>query len=711
MEESAALTDDQILNIIANELNNSVGGDQSDGGSIQANREAALATYLGQLTGDEVEGRSKVVSTDVADAIEWIMPEIVKAFTQNNDVVTFDASSAKDERQAELESKYVYDILMKDNDGFIIIHQFIKDCLMQKNGFIKCFYENIKEKTTETYTGLSEQELQMVLADASIDLTSMTETQVEGQPKSFDVTIERVEDCSKTVVLSVPPEEMRVNRDHNSVDLKQARFTAHVSLKTAGDLVAEGHDPDFVDSIPSSPISEEWREYRFEMQGEVVQPIGQTSCDPTQRLIEVSECFLDIDLDGSGKARRMKITVAGGDAPTVILGEPEEYRGNPFVSSTAILMSHKLFGLSIYDRLKEIQAQKTALWRNIFDNIYLQNNQRTIVLENQVNIDDLLVSRPGGIIRAKTHNAVQPYQTPPLSGDTYKMMDYLDKVRTGRAGVSPEGAVQDSQIGDRIGSEGLEKMMTQKEELVGLMIRVIAETGIKPLCYKIREQVVKHQDVVKDYKFRGDWVPVNPASWKKRSTTTVRVGTGSGDRKAQAGAISQILAMQEKMLANPSQTLVKEEQVFKAIDDFAKTSGLPGAAPYFLDPESKEGQANKQAVQKSQQEQQKKAEAKEQAELQFQQKIASVEEQKAQITGQNNQLKNQVDTQKNQLTLQKQSMDAENNMLKQQLAEAEALISSDEKDAELVFKYWSTRETLAAQKEMARNNQKEVSDE
>ena len=143
-EYEMALSERQILNIVAQELSSSSGGDEGD--FIEANRQNALSTYLGQANGKETDGKSSVVSTDVADAIEWMMPEIVKAFTQNNEVVTFDATSADDEKQAELESKFVYDTLMKDNNGFIILHQFIKDALMQKNGFIKVFYEvNDKE--------------------------------------------------------------------------------------------------------------------------------------------------------------------------------------------------------------------------------------------------------------------------------------------------------------------------------------------------------------------------------------------------------------------------------------------------------------------------------------------------------------------------------------------------------------------------------------
>jgi hypothetical protein len=554
----------------------------------------------------------------------------------------------------------------------------------------------------------------MILASPEAELLESTEREGEGLIV-FDVKIKKTEEKSKVTVVSIPPEEFRINRLHNSVDVSEARFTAHVLLKEAGELVSMGFDKEFVDEIPSSEVFENDREYRFYVQGEEVGLDDDISGDPALRPIEISECCMRIDIDEDGIAERVKITVAGGNNPTHILSiEPID--DNPFISSTAILMSHKLFGLSIYDRLKQIQEQKTSLWRNILDNMYLQNNQRTVVIENQVNMDDLLISRPGGIIRAKTQGAVTPYVTPPLGQDAYKMMDYLDQVRAGRSGVSPEGPVTDSMIGDRVGSEGIQSMMSQKEELVGLMIRVIAETGIKPLCYKIRDIARKHEDTVKPYIFRGQWIDVEPGTWKDRTHSTVRVGTGSGNRKAQMGTVMQIIAMQEKILMNPSQSLITEEQVFNAADDFAKFSGMPSARRYLLDPKSPDGQQNKQAVSQSNKAAQEAEQKEKQIMAEATAKIAEAEAQKAKVAEMNAQLKAQVDFQKNQLTLQKQQAENESAYLRQQLEEAKVIVGTQEDEDALRFKYHELdeklqveRERIAAQARAASANNKKES--
>ena len=706
------LDETQILQIVGQELSNAAGGNEND--TIDYNRQAALAAYLGDS--EKVpEGRSSVVSTDVADAIEWIMPEVVKAFTQNNEVVTFDACHEGDELQAELESKYVYDILMKDNDGFIVLHQFIKDALMQKNGFIKVFYNVEEVKTASHFTGLTEIEYNLVVADDNVEITEES-IEMEDNIPLYNIKIITTENKSKLNVISVPPEEFRVNRMHNSVNLTDARFTAHVTYKTRSDLMAEGFKKEIVDALPTNDPVDDDSDYRFYMQGEITQPDGDISSDPSQHIVEIAECYMKMDRDEDGIAELVKVTTAGWDSPSKLLSI-EEVDEIPFISATCILMSHKLFGLSMYDRLIEIQNQKTSLWRNILDNMYLQNNQRTIVLENSVNLDDLMISRPGGIIRAQRPDAVTPFPTPPLSPDSYKMMDYLDQVRAGRAGVSPEGAVTDSMVGDRVGSEGIERMMSQKEELVGLMVRVIAETGVKPLCYMIRNQVRKHQDVVKDYMFRGRWTKVDPRTWSDRSNTTVRVGTGSGNRKDQMMILSSLRLEQKEIAAKPGQTLITPTQEFNLVNDLAKLGGFASANPYFLDPQSPGGKENAKAVTQQIEQEKQKEEQKDMAMIQANMKLVQSEMRNAETKATNVKLDAENDMIKNELDLQKQSTDAELSLLKQQLEEARTLAETMAKDNDLEFKYWDRtkyyeveEERIAAQAKAAADNNKDNSD-
>ena len=65
------LDDANILHIVSQELSQSAGGNENE--FIDSNRKDALSYYLGSKLGNELDGRSQVVSTDIADAIEWIL--------------------------------------------------------------------------------------------------------------------------------------------------------------------------------------------------------------------------------------------------------------------------------------------------------------------------------------------------------------------------------------------------------------------------------------------------------------------------------------------------------------------------------------------------------------------------------------------------------------------------------------------------------------
>jgi hypothetical protein len=666
------LTDDDILAIVANELSMANVTVQTPQDLIDP-----LNYYLGNPTGTEQEGRSALISTDVADAIEWIIPQVMKSFTQNNEVVIFDPISPDDEKQAELESEFVYDILMKQNDGFILIHQFVKDALMQRNGILKVYYEDEEEIDTEEYTGLSQEQLQMLIADKSVEVLTLSEIPdftFDGQPIStYNVKIKITANSGKICIDAVPPEQFRVSNQHNSINLDTARFTSHIVTKSVSDLIEEGYDPEIVQNLAQADLLRS--SYRFGAQHENTLIPTSFVEDISSKLVDVCECFLKLDMDGDGIASPMKITVGNSLPPTVVLSK-EEVDYSPWVACTAIIMSHKFKGLSIYDRLKQIQDNKTYLLRNIMDNMYLQNNQRNVIVEGQVNIDDMLVSRPGGIIRAKRLDAITPLQTPQIGDAGFTMMKYLDEVKAGRVGVSAEGSATPQNIGNNVGSEGVERMMNAKEELIGLLIRVIAETGIKPLCTKIRDLAVKHIDTVQDFKFKGEWVQVNPSSWKPRQKTTVRVGTGTGDHQKQLAAVTQVTQIQAQIAQTPLGYMIAPGKVYSALDDLCKFSGLNGATRYFIDPASPEGQkAAQQAQQSAQQASQKQEQATVET-MRQQAELAKSATTTAESMMANVQLKGQVELGKHQREMDKATSQAQIAALEMQLQKQAMLLDA-----------------------------------
>ena len=572
----------EIKAIVAREIANAIG---ADGGELASNRADALKYYHCDPRGDEIKGRSQVISSDVADVIEWIKPQCIETFVASDKIVRFDAVGAEDAEQADQESDYVNYVVTKENDAFSVFASLINDCLLQKNGYVKIYWQE-PTREREQYEGLTLDEVSQIVSDPDVEI--IEHSSEDGE--LHDIAIHRTDRPGKVQIDPVPPEEMLIARGHNAVSPDNCRFVAHKRDVPASDLIEQGYDRKTVESLPTAGTDEDAESVarRNPSDDNEVYAPG----DEAMRLVRVYECYIRIDEDDDGIAELRQIIYAGNE----ILDDNEVDR-IPFAAATPIFQPHTHYGLSIYDRIKQIQDQKTALKRQLLDNLYLINNQRTYVNVNAgVNFADLLTNRPGGIVRGETTmmEAIAPIQTMPLPMQSFEMLGYLDREREERSGVGAESMGQNHDIANDT-AHGIERVMSAKEKLVGLIIRTIAETGVKSMFLQVRELLMKHQDKEKVVQLRGKWVQVNPCEWKKRYNTTVKVGLGTGDQLKKQSGMQMVMMLQEKLLAGGKANMVSDANLYKALDDAARYSDLQAEA-YFTDPSSPEAQQAAQAM-------------------------------------------------------------------------------------------------------------------
>ena len=169
----AEMDDVQLGSIVSGEITDALNHFDSE---YTQDRLRALDFYLGEPLGNEVEGRSSVVATELSDAVEAIMPNLMRVFTTNDKYVRFAARSGEDTEAAEQASDYVNYIIQNQCDGYKLLHTFFKDALLFRMGVIKYFYEEVEEVDEEEYFGLSEPEMVLLLNDPNIEIVSQSET-------------------------------------------------------------------------------------------------------------------------------------------------------------------------------------------------------------------------------------------------------------------------------------------------------------------------------------------------------------------------------------------------------------------------------------------------------------------------------------------------------------------------------------------------------
>ena len=162
----AKISDTELQSIINGEITNALG---FLGGNLSSQRKKSVEYYLGEKLGTEIDGRSQVVSTDVADTIETILPNLLRIFTASDQVVRCEPVKAEDVALAEQATNYINYVFNKDNPGFSILYTWFKDALLEKNGIVKVFWDESQKVEQETYRNLNENEYQLLVNDENVE--------------------------------------------------------------------------------------------------------------------------------------------------------------------------------------------------------------------------------------------------------------------------------------------------------------------------------------------------------------------------------------------------------------------------------------------------------------------------------------------------------------------------------------------------------------
>jgi hypothetical protein len=530
----------ELKNIIGQEINNSMG---YMGGNLSSQRKKSLEYYMGEPLGTEIDGRSQVVSTDVADTVETILPNLLKIFTASDQTVKCEPVKAEDVALAEQATNYINYIFNKDNNGFSILYTWFKDALIEKNGIVKVYWDESEKVEQETYENLNEQEYQILIDNDDVEVVEEESfvdekakeqleelkqlAEAQGQdigdiptPKLYNCIIKRTTSSGKVKIENIPPEEFLIER--NAKTIEDANFVAHRVLKTRSDLIQMGFDRDVVDDLPTqnTVTMNDERLARF---ADIDESSLNDAPDESTQDIEIYECYVKIDMDGDGIAELRKVIVAGGNANTILENMPCDFI--PFCSLTPIPMPHRFYGRSVSELVEDVQLVKSTVMRQLLDNMYLTNNNRVAIMDGMVNLDDLLTSRPGGVVRTKQppSQVMMPMQSQTISQQAFPLLEYLDTVRETRTGVTRYSQGLDADSLNKTAT-GVNTLMSQSQMRMELIARVFAETGVKDLFRRIFELTVKYQNKERIVELNNKFVPVSPTEWKNRYNISINVG-------------------------------------------------------------------------------------------------------------------------------------------------------------------------------------------
>lgn len=561
-------------------------------GTVSPERSKAIDYYYSEPFGNEVEGRSSFVTSDVQDTIESIMPDLMEIFCGGGPPVEF--TPKRDKKLAEQMTAACAYVWYEQNEGFVNTYDILKDGLLCKNGFCLIKWEEDDQIDTTFLENVNSMMLAELNADDEIEIIEATQKQVPPEiahliPDGllFDLKVERRQTVGKVKVETIPPEDMLISPRSTGYD-KQPDIGARFE-KTVSELIEEGYDEELVKSIPAhfeattTNNTERLARYRSSSS----QQADTATKDDLTRKVWVYHMFFHADFDGDGRAEYRQVTLAGPERKVVLYNEAVD--DHIFVDMTPIRNPHMVIGRSYADLTMPLQKINSTLWRQLLDNAYSVNNNRAFVNE-RVNLDDYLTNRPGGTVRVKGNGAVgdawSPIVTQPLGQTLLPAIEGMAGMRESRTGESRETQGIDSDALSKTAS-GYNMQLGQSQRRKLLVARLYAE-GFKKAFKKIAGLLAQHQDRGMTIRLRGEYVEIDPRKWDLTMDISVAVGLGHGTQMEKVAMAGQRLALMEKTVATQKGVngpLMGLPEVYQHYEDFYRATGVQNVEAYIKKPE------------------------------------------------------------------------------------------------------------------------------
>ena len=606
----ADLSDDSLIALVEQYEASSYGINDAE---LSANRAEAIEYYLGEPFGDELPDRSQVVSRDVLDTIESALPQLLKVFVSGDEVVRFTPRNADDEKKAEQESAAVNYFVMDKNDGFAILYTMFKDALLSKNGYVKVWYEENEESESETYKGLTDEQLQMLVDDKRIEVVEHTAipdeqdaqarqaqiAQIQGQlqaatqaaqagdpnaqqavqqmtgqmqqlaqmpPKMLhDVKITVTDNYGCIKIDNVAPEDMLIGQDTKTVSLQKANFVQHRATMDKSEIEEQGWE------VPGGGAFSDDSSLHEEAQSRDLYNEQQGLQTLTKYLVK--DTYLRVD----GEIQRL-----------VIIGNQIVFREDsdiiPFACITPHIMPHRHIGMSYADLTKDIQLIKSTLLRGQLDAMYLANQPR-FAISDRVNLADMLVSRPGGVVRVQgePNGAIMNLQANAIPNSSFTLVEYLDNAKERRTGITAYNQGLDANSLNKTAT-GVSQIMQATQQRIELVARTFANTGVKELFMLVHRLLRTCYTKPEVIRLRDQWVEVDPREWKERKDMSISVGLGTGNKDQQLMHLQNILQQQLAMIGM-GLPVITPQNIYETTRQLVMNAGFKQPELFVSNPE------------------------------------------------------------------------------------------------------------------------------
>jgi len=584
LAEIEPLDEGQIESIVSTAIEDAVDFIDSE---IVPERTLSQQYFDGKTRLGYEEGRSRVVATKCRDAVRAIKPSLMRVFLGTGTPVEFVLRNPEDIANAQQMTQYINYKLNQQN-YFKLLNNAFQDALVKRLGILKVYYEDTSTSQIHTYTNLNDLEFNYLVADETVSVLEHSQTMVmevdqesgaEIEKSSHSAKISRLNESGDLKVDSVPPEEWFCDR--NATDIETAYVVGHRVNKRVGELVEMGFDYDVVSNLNSLDDDSLHDEEEFARRGYTdTQSDSENTIDPSSKLVGITECYMRLDIEGSGVPTLYKF-IMGGSHYKLLDYMPCDHQ--PFAVFECDPEPHTVFGRSIVSMLMDDQDASTSMLRGVLDNIALTNTPRLAVVDSQVSLSDVLNNEVGAVIRQRQPGSITPITIPFTAGNTLGAMQYMDQQVEQKVGVSNAGVGLNPDVLQSTTKTAVDFQVANATQQVEIIARNLAEGGLSQLFRKMLQLAVKNSRKEEMMRLNNQFVPINPRTWNTEMDLQINVGLGTGKSEEKQATLGQILQIQQTVYQQygAMNGLVTLTQIRNTLSDILSGVGMRNTERYF----------------------------------------------------------------------------------------------------------------------------------
>lgn len=574
------LDEDQIVDILKREYE--AAKDYCEG-ELRDEQDAALRYFEAESFGNEEEGRSKVVLPDVQEACDYMKISMLAPFVSGDMVVEFEAEQEEDEAGAEDATHAIQYSFMRQQDGYRVLHDWIDSALKEKIGAVKTTVITETRVSRETVQidpiqmaaiEAMGDEAQMLIGDAEVENVN------ENEDGTFNVVLKRQVKRKRFIDIPIPSEELRFKRRTKHED--DTDYIAHVVPMTRSELVDMGFDAEQVYALTLDD-EEDYNE-RDDTRGEDYSWRDEESSEALQ-ILQFCEEYARIDMDGDGIAERVKICRVGDEILRYADGEPaiETIDEQPIVVFTPYPRAHRMVGISLAEKVMDLQLLRSTTARQLMDGMYNSNMPRFWIPEQSLGdntLDDLLNPIPGSPVRGGNGPPPQDMSGTFDVGKSLQVMELWTGERETRTGITRlNQGLSDDTLNKT--ASGMLSMQAKGEQHEEFLARNFAECLARLFAKKYR--LMKREGEKFRVKVDGQYREADPTTWPEEMNIQIRVGLGTNSKQKRIQARMMLAPI---LAEGKLEGMVTDKHLFNAVDGLVRDLGLGKGADFWVDPEA-----------------------------------------------------------------------------------------------------------------------------